>query len=146
MPSIYWAILFAIGASALTAMIMKRSYDSKIDKIESVTEVQIMKLGMKLGFSRDVLTDQDAFVEHLEKHGFHSPIVYDSTPHFKVADEGLDLLMNLGGDMLIGRANMDTAIWFMQALDQVLDRLRPHEAPFHDGLSTIIKPPASNVS
>ena len=138
--------IIAIFSSTITGIIMKIMYSDRIAQIEAANAVNIIKLGAKLGFNGDPTAEQDKFIEFLERNGFHNPTVWDEKPHFKVADEDLDLLMNIGGDMLVGRANMDTAIWFMQSLDRVLDRLRPHEAPFHDGQSTITKTPPPNVS
>jgi len=142
MNTFFWVV----GTALVVFVIMEHVSKIKVDKIEIKTHAQIFRLATVLGFNGDPLNDQAELIRFLEQNGFHNPTERDGTPHFKVNDPDLDLLMNLGGDMLVGPANMDTAIWFMQALDKVLDRLRPHEAPFHDGLSTIIKEPDSNVS
>ena len=146
MSLFHWIVVTALISIGITFFIMNLNGDIRVTRAQSLTAIQHFKLCTKIGFAGDVLVEQDKFISFLEQNGFHNPMERDGKPHFKVNDPDLDLLMNLGGDMLVGPANMDTAVWFMQSLDKVLDRLRPHEAPFHDGMSTIIKEPDANVS
>ena len=100
------------------------------------TAWNIGEIGFMTGFFGDITKDPKKFVEHLERNGFNDPTKVDGKPEFTVIDDDLDLLLNLGADMVKGQCNMDTGIWWLQTLDKVLDRLRPDEAPFRDGVST----------
>lgn len=78
----------------------------------------------------------DAFITYLTRHGFHNPAVVDDEPTFNVIDRDLDLLLNLSADLVKGKCHMeimDTGLWWMETLDQVLDRMNPQNAPHHNG-------------
>lgn len=95
--------------------------------IDSTTEVR-----EKTGYTQSPLLDPQGFIAYLNHYGFVNPTLKEEEPPFTVyADEDLNLLLNISADMLQGRANMDTGIWWGQTLDKILDRLNPQNAP-HD--------------